>query len=119
MWYAPLPWEQSDRMVYLEDRHPTLTPATHNPGTSGLSVQRWRADLPSEVFDRLEASRRAWVPVRTGAGSIATLRSLEISGGYADSDRPGQGVWRCPRERAGIRPAGRRAALGHVGPDGR
>jgi predicted permease len=83
-WYAPLPWAAAERMVDLADTHPTRIPAGHTPGTSLRAWEQWRAELPSGLFERMEASRRDWLPIRIGGGTASTLRAERISGGYAE-----------------------------------
>jgi putative ABC transport system permease protein len=83
-WFAPIPWENSERMIDLSDTHPTEVPPTLAPGTSVRSFERWRADLPAGLFDRLEAGARARVTIQVGTGVPSSVRAVRVSEGYAD-----------------------------------
>jgi predicted permease len=83
-WYAPLPWASAHRMVDISDTHPTELRPGFTPGASLRAWEQWRADLPAGVFERLEAGRREWIPIRIGAGAASTLRAQWVSGGYSD-----------------------------------
>jgi predicted permease len=83
-WYAPLPWASADRMVDIGDTHPVRISPGFTPGTSLRAWEQWQANLPSGVFERLEAGRREWVPIRIGAGTASTVRVQHVSGGYSE-----------------------------------
>ena len=64
-WFAPLPWPEPDRLIDLEDTHPTEVCRDCSPGTSFRAYTAWQEELGG-VFDRIEATDRQRVTLRIG-----------------------------------------------------
>ncbi len=81
-WFAPLPWPASDRLVDLEDTHPTEVCRDCSPGTSHRAFDEWR-DAFSGIFDHLEASHRQTANLRLGDASM-TIFASEVTPGLGE-----------------------------------
>ena len=74
-WFAPLPWPAAERLVDLEDWHPTEVCRGCSPGTSLRAFTEWRDELGG-VFDRVGAVDRRATTLRTGDVPIEVVASV-------------------------------------------
>lgn len=81
-WFAPLPWPEAERLIDLEDAHPTEVCRDCSPGTSHRAFAEWRTAFDG-VFERIEASRRGTATLRLGSATSSVFAS-EITPGLGE-----------------------------------